>query len=213
MMGKHLATCSANVPSSHKSPVGFTSFFWTVLSPYLLWYRSLSRGTSIHHTRAHLQAHTHMHPELFSPDKWINRWTALLCMGWVLPFPHNGKEKVGATFNWVPLLPHSLLIWASYNTETKPWGSSLARPNSPWWAVVFVLIRLSFEWAHNDRHVTHNLSHLSFPSCCSSPLKIQQHEKTFFFQICTSISWAYQLRIRQPIVLHHQQNKVSLNKL
>lgn len=143
------------------------------------------------HTCSPAGTHTHTHPEPFSPDKWINRWTALLCMGWVLPFPHNGKEKVGATLNRVPLSPHSLLIWASYNTENDPWGgSSLARPNFPWWAVVFVLIRLSFEWAHNDRHVTHSLAHLSFPSCCSSPLKIQQHEKHFF-----SVLYKYKLSL------------------
>lgn len=87
---------------------------------------------SITHMLTCRHTHTHTHPEPFSPDKWINRWTALLCMGWVLPFPHNGKEKVGATLNRVPLSPHSLLIWASYNTETDPWGSSLARPNFPW---------------------------------------------------------------------------------
>lgn len=55
------ATRSINVPRNHKSLVGFTSFFWTVLSHYLLSYRRLSRGTSIHHTHAHLQACMHTH--------------------------------------------------------------------------------------------------------------------------------------------------------
>lgn len=62
-MGETWHDSSTNVPGNHKSPVGFISFFWTVLSPYLLWAWQLSHGASVHLLQ-HLQArvHTHVHP-------------------------------------------------------------------------------------------------------------------------------------------------------
>lgn len=136
------ATHSTNVPSNHKSQVGFTSFFWTVLSPYLLWYRRLSRGTSIHHTHAHLQARTHTHAPRVT-FSWqgnqqmdsviVHEVSASISLQWM---GENGScPQPGPNLTALPL--NLSRLW-----HRNP---SLPGPHFPLSAVGFLLIRSSFE--------------------------------------------------------------------